>query len=233
MAVSADAQILFLAPTAITGPSDISTLGTFVDALGANHFGSSVTIGDTVFTTFFGSDSHINFSGPVAGGSDGSGSTATPFLTVMDGVAFAGFSDTSTILFGTADISGLTLGHTYQVQVFNDGGRLTNIISANSVQLSHSFTTGSFVAAASTASFTFSSPNASDAGEISAITLRDITTVPEPSTWAMALAGGRRAGLCRPPPVRPRPRLSFGFASARSATHPQVVRREAITSPPS
>jgi hypothetical protein len=193
---TAQAQVLWYSPQAITGPSDISVppMGYYVDAIGVNDFGgspygSSITIGDTTFNPFF-SDPGITISGPFAGGTDGSGSNSTPYNAVLNGVAFTGFTPTPSS--ATITMNNLTIGDFYQVQVWNRGGRLTDITGANTVTLSDEYTLGTFVAGATSQSFIFTSrPN--DAGEIGAVALREI---PEPSAFAMMLGGLALLGFC-------------------------------------
>jgi hypothetical protein len=195
---TAHAQIMWGTPQSITGPSDISTAGKYIDAIGINDFGSSpyvdvngaITIGDTTFNPFF-SNSGIVPSGPIAGGTDGSHSNASAYLSVLNGVAFSGFSPTP--VSGTITFNGLTSGLYYQVQVWNPGGRFTDIVGGNTATLSDQYVLGTFLASGTSESFTFNAVTLGDAGEISAVSLRD---VPEPSAYALMFAGLAVLGYC-------------------------------------
>jgi hypothetical protein len=194
----AQAQIVFQDPVTITGSvSQLSTLGSYVDAVGANGFsdgnlsnpGAAITIGDTTFNPIF-SDSGIVLSSStgISGGTNGSGSISTPFLTVLDDVAFVGNFST-TFETGTVTLNNLTVGDIYQVQVFNDGGALTTITGLNTQAIAQQYTIGTFTAdglgVTTSESFTFSTTNGNGVGELSAISLRDITSIPEPSTYLL------------------------------------------------
>jgi hypothetical protein len=193
----AQAQIVFQKPVTITGSAtQVSTLGSYVDAVGGNDSsssaiivdaGSGLTMSNVTFNSIF-SDPGITFSSPtgIGGGTNGSGSTATPFLTVLDDVAFVGDFNAADVQTGTVTLNNLAVGDLYQVQVFNDGGSLTVINGANTQETSNSYTIGTFTAVGpgttTSESFTFDS-SASGIGEIDAVSLRDITSVAEPSTY--------------------------------------------------
>jgi hypothetical protein len=177
--------------TGITGASDISTLGEPVDALGANaQTGSAITVGDTTFNPFLGSDTGITISGAVGLGTDGSGATSPAYDKVLDDVAYANTGDTGTVTFNS---SILVAGDTYQVEIWNDGGRPTEFTGANTVELSGEFALGTFTAGSGSESFTFYTDLPNNAGEFDAVALR---LVPEPSTYAMMIGGLALLGFC-------------------------------------
>ena len=99
----------------------------------------------------------------------------------------------------TISSSALTLGDTYDLQIFNysgvGGGETTLFTSANSVALSDTggqYTTGTFTATGANEIIDFTQNSPADAGYtpvIGAISLFEVTDVPEPST-ASLLAGG-------------------------------------------
>jgi hypothetical protein len=190
-ALQANAQVLFSAPVSITqNASDLSILGGYVDAVGANDygnssFGSAITVGDTTFHSIF-SDSGITLSN-AGGGSDGSGSTATAFKAVLDGVDYTGNFNPADVSVSTVTLNNLKVGDVYQVQVFSLGYFETEINGSNSVDLRNQYTIGTFTATGAgvttSQTFTFDS-SVSGIGEVNAISLRDLS-VPEPGTWAL------------------------------------------------
>ena len=180
------AQITWGGAQTITDASDISTLGTSVDAISANRAGSTITIGDTTFKGMI-SDSTFSFNNAGGGGTDGSGSDATPYQAILYGTAYAGGGVT-----GTVTLSNLTLGQTYQLQIWNaaQNGRPTTFTGGNTVDLTGGdFALGTFLATSATESFTFVSDLPGGFGEVNAIALRDIPAVPEPSTYAAMVLG--------------------------------------------
>ena len=209
---SARAQILWTSVGTITGLSDISTDGSYFDALqtstNVNFNKKEQTIGDTVFhvinTNGTEADGLIAITGSNTTGFDGSFTSAPPssaaYAAVLGGNAFVQNKS------GTIVLSGLTFGDVYQVEVWNstkhsttyDAGTITPAILTGG-----DFALGTFTATASTHSFTFANSVGGDTyGVIDAIAVRDITQVPEPSTWALMLGGmgflvllARRHGL--------------------------------------
>jgi hypothetical protein len=205
----AQAQIIFQTPVAITTTdgSQILTNGSYVDAVGGNGFwrpaslslpdpGAAITIGDTTFNPIF-SDSGITFSSPtgIGGGTDGSYSDATPFLTVLDGVAYVGNFNPADVETGTVTLHNLLAGHEYQVQVFNDSYDQTLLHGTaplNTEVVAGAYSVGDFTAGSTTQTFTFDS-SVSGIGAIDAIVVEEI---PEPSTWAMMFGGLALLGFC-------------------------------------
>ncbi len=217
LTASLQAQIItFQTPVDYTGSaSQLATNGTYVDALETHGNASAVDVTNpttgvvvpfNVYSTIISPPSGLNtyadatFSIQAQGdsGSDGSGSNATAYQQALNG---------STYIFtpgiGTVTISGLQSGDEYQLQIFNvNGGRPTTYTSGpNSVIVGGAVTgagpgqyvIGTFSATGPTDSFTFQNTPGSTidvpAGEINGLSLRDLSAVPEPTTYAMLLAG--------------------------------------------
>jgi hypothetical protein len=233
LGATARAQLIdFGAPVNISvgNASDIATNGTYVDALHTDNTSSSAidvlnptTLISTefnpysVFSTTVGSrpnnvygDATFTINADGDSGGDGSGSTATPYQSILNGSTYVNYpAQTPTPVVGTVTMSGLTPGAAYQVQVWASAGyRPTSYSSGNTQELNFipngtgQFVIGTFIAPAapvdsSTSSeyFTFYNTYPIDvsAGEINAISLRE---TPEPSTYAMVLMGMIALGLC-------------------------------------
>jgi hypothetical protein len=190
------AQILWGTPQDYTGTdADIDTHGTFVAGVFENYSASSIVVDGMTFDQV--SDSDI--SSPGAGGGDGSGSSATPYLQILDGCSYvnvtpagdpSGVSQVSTF-----SLNHLTAGDVYQVQIWNvsswAGHVTTEFSGATPVDLPGlDFVVGKFTATISgTQSFTMQGLPGGNYGEIDAIALRDLGAAPEPSTYAMLFAG--------------------------------------------
>jgi hypothetical protein len=207
----------------ISGPSDIATQGTYVDAL-QTHGGYDFVAGPTVpisvlnpttnistqFNVYTSSgstagspanyfaDSTFKITADNDGGSDGSGSDATPYQQVLDQATYA-----FTPEIGTVTMSGLTSGDLYQVQVWASAGyRPTTFTSGTHVANLNfvlngtgQYVIGTFKAIGTTQTFTYqnSYPIDVSAGEIDALSLREI---PEPSAFVMLFVGLAFLGLC-------------------------------------
>jgi hypothetical protein len=192
----AHGQIAFQAPVAVTTSdgSQISTMGTFVDAVGVNGGGNSaITVNGMPFNAIFATaqqgDAVFSFSGAGAG-NNGSNSTTTPFNAVNNGVAYVGDFSPADTQTETVTINGLTLGNLYQLQVFNVGTFDTTVNGANSQNIVGAYTIGDFAATSMSQTFTYSNHSTalggnSGIGGVGSIELRDVTSVPEPSTYAL------------------------------------------------
>jgi hypothetical protein len=203
---SLHAQVLWETPKSWTGTAaDVVSVGKSISAQTYNYSDTSEIVGDTNFVT----PSVTNYYGPPSfNGGDGSGSTATPYLAALNGCDYvnvipnsdpSGVSQTLTFT-----ISGLTAGTYYSVQVWDVAGyagpnnanqRETELSGVSPAFLVGSdYVIGTFTAPLSgTESFTMSGLPGGNYGEINAVAVRD---VPEPSTYAMMLAGLAVLGFC-------------------------------------
>jgi hypothetical protein len=191
-------------PQNITGPSDVSTSGILVDA---GDITSTISVNTVPFDVITGPGSgatdaygHITvqYSGFAGAATTGlTGSYATILSNEVHGTS-SGAPETITL-------SGLTVGHQYQIEYWaNDfgdtafkgavlsGSPSVSLLSdnpSNSGGLGQ-FSIGTYVADASSLSFTYSEPSGLVA-VIDAIQLRDQgVSVPEPSVWILDLLGG-------------------------------------------
>jgi hypothetical protein len=164
-------------PNAVTGVSTEFNIYTTSNYVGGN----SNTYGDGTFT----------ITGYDDNGGDGSGSDATAYQKVLDRTTYTTTS-------GTITMNGLTPGDEYQIQIWNSAGfRPTTFTSGlDKVDTNGQYVIGTFTAGAaalgsltSSDSFTFAPDHGNDAGEINALSLRDLGAVPEPSTYAMLFGG--------------------------------------------
>jgi hypothetical protein len=188
----------------ITAASDVSTSGTLVDA---GDITSTVSVNTVPFDVITGPGSgatdaygHITvqYSGSAGAGTTGlTGSYATILSNEVHGTS-SGAPETITL-------SGLTVGHQYQIEYwandFGDSAYKGAVLSGSpSVSLLSDnpanngglgqFSIGTYVADASSVSFTYSEP-AGLVAVINAIQLRDQgVSVPEPSISILGALGG-------------------------------------------
>jgi hypothetical protein len=223
-------MIDFSSPVNIGDASDIATNGTYIDALqthvsaGAINVLNPTTNISTNFKVYSASgssgltgDNPANYYGDSTftitadgnSGGDGSTSTATPYLAVLNGSTYTNYPAQTPTEVGTVTMSGLTPGAAYQVQVWASAGyRNVTYTSGNYQNLNFGgnstgqFVIGTFTAPAaavgdttSSEYFTYQNTYHVDvsAGEIDAISLRE---TPEPSTYALLLAGTAILGFC-------------------------------------
>ncbi len=124
----------------------------------------------------------------------GAGSSA--FNAVMNAGGVYGSAGTITI-----SSSALTLGHIYDIQIFNysgDGQNESTTFTSGSSSVTlfddngsnvGQFVTGTFTATGSSETIGFGQPTGAYTPVVGAISLSDITSVPEPSTSALLLGG--------------------------------------------
>jgi len=189
----------------ITGDANLLTAGFYSDALIPNHgplTADGVTFNqDTHITSTGGGDSLISYT--ITSGDNNSYGNNTLFTggsadfnavmnaggTFQNGGAGA----------GTVTIGGLTIGNTYAVQVFNYAGDgdtgLTTFSGATPVTLSTEvggivtqgqFATGTFIATGLTETFDWNGAGSAYT-VLGAISVRDITSVPEPSIGGLSV----------------------------------------------
>ena len=174
-------------------PTSLTVDGVAFNALTPN----SSSFGNATFTFAASSGSFNSYGNNVPFSTSPPSSAA--FAAVMNAGGLymnSGATGAGTI---TISSSALTLGDTYDLQIFNysgvGGGETTLFTSANSEALSDTggqFTTGTFTATGANEIIDFTQNAPADAGftpVIGAISLFDVTDVPEPST-ASLLAGG-------------------------------------------
>jgi hypothetical protein len=219
-AQASHAQVFFTGVYSLTGPGDVTSPGG-ISALGSSFDGlqglpsgdngiikPTETIGDVTFNTTQGgstsadNDDYISLTN-VGAGTDGSfNSSSAAYNSVLAGVAYTDGTSVGTITIGSTDHP-LTLGSTYQVQLFDAAGSNDDAVftsgplPANSIALAgDDYALGEFVATASTQIITFTPTAATNnAGVLSAI---DVRLVPEPSTYgALALGLVVLAGIGR------------------------------------
>jgi hypothetical protein len=213
-ATPAHAQILWGSAINVVGDSDVLANGTYFDAaLFANNFtlgagGSNspgvnnfLTVNGVSFNTVGGQNVGSDLSGdvtlnssrnPFTGANSLSGGTSYNTLIVN--------GEYSQNLAQTVTLSNLTVGDTYQVEVWSAAigqpAFVTDLSGTNTVSLSATkgqYAVGTFVAGA-TGTLTFNASNDSTSVNgvdmLNAISIRDITSaVPEPSTYALLFAG--------------------------------------------
>lgn len=227
-ASSAQAQdIVFQMPQTITGDANLITPnGTTItefDAIvpsvttpqtvdgitfNASSGAGGLTVGDSNISLTLNSGSWTQYNDNTPGTGNGN---FTPLPTgpsvsagfssvVQEGVFSSGNA-------GTITLSGLTLGNTYDVQIFdrsNDGGATggnaesTNLLSSNSVNIfdyqtdgTGQFVTGTFTATGTSEIIDISSASGPFTPVIGAINVEQLNAaaVPEPSTYALLLSG--------------------------------------------
>jgi lysophospholipase L1-like esterase len=197
--------------TGITGDANLSTAGSYFDAfLTDTGLSSSLTADGITFnpstssSSTSGSDGKISFT--VTSGTNNQYGFATFPTASPSSTAFAaimnsgGTFETGGAGAGTVTLSGLTVGHTYAVQIFdyaNDGDAgLTTLSGSPSVTLSNlagaagagtngEFATGTFTATGTTESFNWSGAG-SGYTVLGAISVRDLSQS-QPVTWGNAM----------------------------------------------
>jgi hypothetical protein len=185
---AAQAQIVWTSTGTITGDSDVSTYGLYFDAAQLQVFHSAPqTVNGVVFNAFNGAsgDGKISIFGEGQGSDSYSGGgLSTAYQDILTDTAYVNAGQT-----GTISLSGLTFGQEYQVQIWNAAGRNTLYSGTSTLQLPGSdYAIGDFTAAGPDFSFTFTNSTSpfSSYGEIFDVSVRSI---PEPSTYAMMIAG--------------------------------------------
>ncbi len=206
-------SLVWGAATGITGDANLSTAGNYFDALLANSsIGSVLTVDGMNFNpasssggSAFG-DAKISYSGSGLNNFSWPASFPTSsqassgFATLMDdgGIFQNGGSGT-----GIVTISGLTIGHSYQVQVFNyaaDGDpglttlsgttpvTLSNLPGAGGANTYGEFATGIFAATSTAEIFNWSGAGSSYT-VLGSISVRDVSVVASISPTNVAYQG--------------------------------------------
>lgn len=193
-ALTAQVSVTWSTPTAVNGPGDVQRSGMFVAALSAAT--ADETVSGVTFTTSsafitIGNASTINYTP----GQFSSGDSA--YDAIVNRGFYTPLSARSTITF-----SGLTSGHDYQIQLWTpawDADFPTRVGGEGYLEMGNTSTQPTFVVGTFTASLTseyieFDGANGSLRGLLAAVTLHDLSAVPEPSTYAL-FAGLAALGL--------------------------------------
>jgi hypothetical protein len=177
-------------PVNISGAADVSQTGTFVDGIEGWNGNTTVTIGDATFhQPTVNAGTYSTPSGDIA-------------LTLGNSFQYGSFNSSSadynTLMNengnngGTATLSGLTAGATYQVEFWSAtvGFSATTTLDGTTTLNSGTgqFVLGTFTATGNTETFTYTGGNG-DGSRVSAVQLRQLTTVAEPSTAMLASLG--------------------------------------------
>ncbi len=197
-ALSAQTNLLtFGSPSAVTGPSDIVTTGTFHAAIGATA--ADITVNGVTFATS--SPLITVFTATAVNstmGSFSSGNANYDSLINRGYITVGGGSN-------RVSLGGLTLGNQYRVQFWTPAWSTTmptQIINADEVNFDlgntatvPTYAVSSFTAISLSADFYFGPyGGGSTNGLMSAVAVYDVTAIPEPSTYA-AIAGLGALGL--------------------------------------
>ena len=193
----------------ITGDSDVANNGTFNRAY---IFGNIPwTVNGVTFGAFTGNASGDTMSFPNQDGGFGDGAAessyralSTAYQNLLYYGAWAYPSNTATIT-----LNNLTIGHTYQVQVFANDSRSAGFgrsmaLTGSSTVLDYNtteavggvgqFAIGAFTADSTSQELGFSS--STETPQLNGLSLR-VTAVPEPSTYALVLGGILNLSLIR------------------------------------
>ncbi len=211
ISVVANAQnnVSWQSPTTISGPTDVSTLGTYFGSWAPNA-ANALTVNGVTFQNF--SDLpglNNNFQN-----STGTGSFQSPLTSdnnynlLLTSGAFQNDSSSPSISWG-----GLTVGDTYLIQLWvNDGRNSTvdqrsetvtggantsaslaygsgNGPGGNPAGLPGHYIIGTFLAGTTGESISLNSGPAFPSAQLDILQVRDLTAVPEPSTFALLGSG--------------------------------------------
>jgi len=186
-------------PIGNNGSGNASPTSLTVDGVTFNALTpSSTSVSDATFSFAASSGTFHSY------GNNSPFSTASPssaaFAAVMNAGGLYMFSGSTGAGVLTISSAALITGHTYDLQIFDYSGvggvESTVFTSANSVSLADQvgqFTTGTFTATGANETINFTQ-DALNVGSgytpvIGAISLFDITAVPEPSTYALMMGG--------------------------------------------
>jgi len=207
--VASAQNINWSSPTGITGDANLATSGVYFDAF-VPEAPTSLSLAadgvvfndDTLATANGGGDGTISYAWAAAGNTRYDFTTFTLGTAGFNAVMNAGGAYEGGVASGTVTIGGLTTGDTYSVQDFeyadgNNGvttfsGLTPTTISSGNVGgagTAGEFVTGIFTATSADETFDIAGDSGTPFTVLGAISVFDITTVPEPST-ASLLAGG-------------------------------------------
>ena len=208
--VSADTLIAWSSVSPIVADYNLSTTGSYFDAVNSTQQGGSYS---TTVVDNMSFNQLTNVVGGIAGqdGTDGTitihsdGGNYAGFGFSTGSAAFKAILDTSSdanngvVTIGSA-LHPLTIGATYQIQLlaYYPGPYAATVNGDPSVSFpnySGGYSTGEFVATSTSFSFTYGGidNNAGHAGFVDDVLVR---TVPEPSTYALMIGGLAFLGFC-------------------------------------
>ena len=207
LAASAHAQssINWQTPLTISSASDVSTLGTLFGTWAPynGNASSGLTVNGVAFQAF----PDLPGAADTFDNGGGNGTFATPttsdnnYNTLLNAGAFGNGSGTYTLSW-----NGMTVGNSYLVQLWVNDGR-NSIVNARtetvtggantSLSLAYGsgdngsgqYVIGTFVATDTAETLTLTPGPAVPSAQFNLIQVRDITSVPEPSTAALCLTG--------------------------------------------
>jgi autotransporter-associated beta strand protein len=199
------ASITWNTPAAIAGDTDVSTIGTLAYAYcwsGTSTIVNTVNFTGTTSASSGGTDVTLTGFGNNATSFTGSGSASfsTAYQNMLTGADWNG-SAGATITFNH-----LTVGHAYVAQFWVGDWRSNNTVRNETIRGSLSdnalpslsyqvgssgsgtYVTGSFIASATTQTFTFVPGGSSPSVQINALQLRDLTPAAPSITWNTPVA---------------------------------------------
>jgi hypothetical protein len=209
LVASAQNNILWQTPVTISGPTDVNTSGTYFGSWAPNA-ANALTVNGVTFQNF----SDLPSLSTSFENSTGTGSFQSPltsdnnYNTLLTSGAFQNDSSSPTVSWG-----GLTIGDTYLVQVWVNDGRNSTVDArtetitggANtSASLAYGsgngpagsppglpgqYVIGTFVAGTTGETVSLNAGPAIPSAQLNLLQVRDITSVPEPSTLAFVAMG--------------------------------------------
>jgi hypothetical protein len=184
-ALTAQVAVTWATPTTVTGPSDVQSNGTFVAALTAAA--APQTVNGITFAT----------ASPLITLSNASTITYTPGQfssgdAAYDAIINRGFYSPVNML-SSLTFNDLTIGHEYQLQIWTpawDANFATRIygdtaIDMGNTQTQPTFVIGTFTASGTSERIDFGGYDGATRGLVAAVTLHNLSAVPEPSTYAL------------------------------------------------
>jgi hypothetical protein len=202
--VASAQNINWSSPTGITGDANLATSGVYFDAFvpeaptSLSLAADGVVFNDDTFaTTSGGGDGTISYAWAAAGNTRYDFTTYTLGTAGFNAVMNAGGAYEGGVATGTVTIGGLSVGDVYSVQDFEyaDGNNGVTTFSGSTPTTISSggadgeFVTGIFTATGADETFDITGDSGTPFTVLGAISVFDITSVPEPSTVSL-LAGG-------------------------------------------
>jgi hypothetical protein len=192
----------------ITGDANLSTAGVYFDSLIPEYTGTALTADGVLFnndssaTTSGGGDGTISYAWTTTDNSPYDYTSFNLGSSDFNAVMNAGGAYENGLQSGSVTISGLTAGNTYSVQDFEyaanangittfSGATPTTINSANvgGAGTLGEYVSGTFTATGGTETFDFSGVSPASYTVLGSISVFNITSVPEPSSGSLTVAG--------------------------------------------